>query len=177
MFLSFDTETHAIANARMVQIGAVMADKSFTEVSSLALLIQPDGWVMGEGATAVNGITQEHAMRYGVPAKAALITFLEMVKLCRCLIVYNHTFDAGVIRREIAALGSDDKGIDRPGLRIVDVIRLGAALQQDGRYVKLTVLHQQLLGWEFPQAHDGLEDARATLRCARVLLERKVWEL
>lgn len=177
MFLSFDTETHGIANARMVQLGAVMADRTFKEVSSLSLLIQPDGWEMQEGATRVNGITQEHATRYGIAAKAALIPFVEMVRLSPYLIVYNHTFDAGVIRREIEALGSDDKGIDRPGLRIVDVIRLGAVLQEDGRYTKLTTLHNQLLGWDYPEAHDGLEDARAALRCARVLLERKVWEL
>ena len=177
IFLALDTETHSIRNARMAQLGAVMADRNFDEVGSVSLRVAPSGWVMEEAATAVNGITQERAVRFGLPAKAVLLALVEMVKLCPYLIVYNHTFDGGVIRREIAALGSEDPGLDRPGVRVIDVIKMGATLQEDGRYTKLLTLHKQLLGWDYPGAHDGLADARAALRCARKMLERHLWEL
>jgi DNA polymerase-3 subunit epsilon len=186
-FLSYDVETTSLphwnkplddpAQPRMVQLGAVMADREFNETSCIKLLISPDGWSIPEEVTKIHGITTEHAQAYGIPIKAALIVFMEFVKRSPVHVAHNHAFDAFIIRSEIARLGSDDRGLDRPGIRVVDSMKTGATLMPDGRWPKLQALHEHLLGWAFPDSHDGLQDSRACLRCLRVLIERKLIEL
>lgn len=185
MFLAFDTETSALvppdkdfSQLRLIQIGAVMSDMHFREHSSMRLLVQPDGWTVAADAEAVHGLSTEHLNRYGLPLKVVLVTFIEMVKRARYVVSHNYEFDARIIDREIRGLGSDDIGLHRPRLRVLDTMKIGAAMSEDGRYPKLTDLYTKLTGgWIVVDHHDGLTDARAVLRCTRELVEMKAIEL
>lgn len=187
MIVSFDVETTGIPywsrpkdapeQPRMIQIGAVLCDREWREISTMRLLVQPDGWVIGEEVLGIHGISTETCLQFGLPIKAVLIPFIEMVKRASIAIAYNFGFDSWFIESELLRLGSDDLGMKRPGLRIIDPHKIGAALSDDGKWMKLRNLHRALLGWDYPDAHDGLHDTRATLRCARAMVDRKMIEL
>jgi DNA polymerase III epsilon subunit-like protein len=140
-------------------------------------LIQPNGWTIAPGAFDVHGIPLDDCLSHGIPIKAALVTFLEMAKQCRVAVAYSFSFDNWFVRAELKRLQSDDPGLDRPGLRHIDPHKISGTLADDGKWMKLRALHELLTGWDYPEAHDGLADSRACLRCLRVMVERKLVEL
>jgi DNA polymerase-3 subunit epsilon len=164
---------------RLLQLGAIMADLEWNEILSMRLIVQPDGWMVPDAtdqATIIHGISHEMAVRYGIPIKAVLVPFLEMVKRCRYLISYSANFDKWFVDSELKRLGSDDPGVTRPGVRSIDVMRHGSIIT-GGRWPKLKALYRELFGEDYEGAHDGLHDARATMRCAKALVDRKLIEL
>lgn len=187
MYLVLDTETSGLpvrglpmddpAQPRIVQIGAVLFDSSFREVGTYRTLIKPDGWGIAEQAREVHGISIEDCQRYGIAIKAALLQVVEFIKVARHVIGHNLTFDEAMFQREMSLIKATDAGLTRSRLRKHDTMKTGAALMDDGLYPSLGKLHGLLTGQELPEAHDAIEDCRATWRCFRQLVKLKLIEL
>lgn len=107
--LPFDTETTGLPvwsvpsgseeQPHMVQLAAMLVDSETKEVlDSMDVIIKPDGWVIPQETIDVHGITNEHAMEYGIPEKEALQMFLDMYDQSNLRIAHNTTFDNRIIR-------------------------------------------------------------------------------
>ena len=96
---------------KIVQIGWAMGEVS--EGAPLLeyqeLLVQPEGFVIAERATALHGITQEAALSRGRPLRDVLCDFMDMVERAEArgarLVVHHLEFDAGNIDRQLSDAG------------------------------------------------------------------------
>lgn len=116
--LFFDTETTGVPDWKkpsddpfqphLVQLAALLVDP-FTRktLSSIDLIIRPDGWTIPEETVEIHGITTEHALAVGVPEELALRLFLEMWN-GHLRVAHNTTFDNRMIRIAIKRYIGDD---------------------------------------------------------------------
>ena len=113
MDLFFDTETTGFPNKKsplddpsqphLVQLGAVLCDGRVVR-AQLDLIINP-GVPIPEKATAVHGITDEMAAKYGVDPPTALLVFNDLLKKADRLIAHNLAFDIQLIDIGFARCG------------------------------------------------------------------------
>ena len=85
----------------IVQLGAQLVNMNTRKVvSSLDIIVRPEGWSIPAEATQVHGITTEMAMDLGVPEGAAAEMLLELWKPTapRLRIGHNEGFDARIMR-------------------------------------------------------------------------------
>ena len=108
--LVYDTETTGLPDFKapseappqphIVQLAAVLVDlDTRKEISSMDVIISPNGWVIPDDVAAIHGITTEHAEAVGVPEKMAIEMFMEMWRgPGRTRIAHNEQFDARILR-------------------------------------------------------------------------------
>lgn len=106
--LFYDTETTGLPLFRepsedprqphIVQLAAALVDLDTREtISSMDVVIRPEGWAIPDDVAAIHGITTEKAMDVGIPEKTALAAFLDLWE-GRTRIGHNEKFDARIIR-------------------------------------------------------------------------------
>lgn len=104
----YDTETTGLplfkepsehpGQPHIVQLGACLVDlDTRLIVSTLDVIVKPDGWLIPDEVAAIHGITTEHAADVGVPESLAVEMLLEMVG-DRLRIAHNEQFDARIVR-------------------------------------------------------------------------------
>lgn len=104
----FDTETQGLprfsdpsehpGQPHIVQLAAALVDLDTRKtISSMDVIVKPDGWTIPDEVAAVHGITTEMAGDLGVPEHEALDMFMGLWK-GRTRIAHNETFDARIIR-------------------------------------------------------------------------------
>lgn len=104
----FDTETTGLPlfkepsdhpdQPHIVQLGAVLVDMDTRKtISTLDVIVKPDGWTIPDAVAAIHGITTEHALAVGVPEALAVEMLLEMAK-GRPRVAHNEQFDARIVR-------------------------------------------------------------------------------
>lgn len=107
--LFYDTETTGLplfkepsehpAQPHLVQLGARLVDLDTRDIiSTLDVVIRPDGWEIPDEVAALHGITTEKALAVGVPEPLALRMLLEMWESAGERIGHNEPFDARLIR-------------------------------------------------------------------------------
>lgn len=180
--LSFDCETSGLppswhapytdpSQPRLVQLGLVLGDTDGREHACAKFAIRPDGWAITAGAEAVHGISIEHAERVGVPVIEALALMMRLLDQARAIVAHNLEFDAKIINREMHLIAPTAKESPswwgRGRLHRCCTMLIGKAHLNRTGNVSLTELHKELFGVPFERFghHDGLEDARAALRC------------
>lgn len=185
MILSFDCETSGLpaqgkpatdpAQPRLLQIGAVLHDRTWNERASISLLIAPDGWAVTQGAADTHGITTDIAARYGVRLQVALAAMMDLARTATIVSAFNLAFDELIIDSELHRMGAATADWKRPRLRrICSMQSCSGLINPDGRWPKLAVAHQSVTGQPLTQQHDALEDAKASARILRCLIDRKV---
>ena len=104
----YDTETTGLVRFKdpsehpdqphIVQLGACLVDVDTRKVlSTLDVMVRPDGWLIPDEAAAIHGITTEMAADLGVPESLAVEMLLDMVG-SRTRIAHNESFDARIVR-------------------------------------------------------------------------------
>ena len=104
----YDTETTGLplfsepsehpGQPHIVQLAACLVDlDTRNTIASMDVIIQPDGWTIPDEVAEIHGITTEHALAVGVPAKLALHLFLNLA-MGRKRIAHNEQFDARLVR-------------------------------------------------------------------------------
>lgn len=123
--LFYDTETTCLPlfnepsehpdQPHIVQLAAILVDPETRKtISSIDVIVRPNGWIIPKDVVAIHGITTEHAMDVGVGEKTALSMLLEMWRgPGRMRIGHNETFDARIIRIGLKRL------FDTPGESIL----------------------------------------------------------
>lgn len=105
----YDTETTGLplfkepsehpGQPHIVQLAAELCEEETGKtLGAMNLIIKPEGWVMSPEALETHGISEEYADRVGVPARAAMDTFLELWTNADVRCAHNETFDARLLR-------------------------------------------------------------------------------
>lgn len=188
--LFFDTETTGLprynepsddpGQPHIVQLAACLVDTDTRKVvASLDLIVKPDGWEIPEAATAIHGITHEHAMRFGVPEALAVDAFMGMWAH-RTRVGHNESFDARILR--IALKRYVDPRTPGAEQAMSDIWKAGAAectqrmatplltahlhsKGQKGKTSSLAEAHELVVGHPLQGAHSAMGD---TLGCMAV---------
>lgn len=185
--LAFDVETTGLvikdkplsdpAQPRVVQLGFVVHDHMRRPIHTYSTLIRPEGWEIAKQAADVHGFSTEDCSRYGVDIRVALLDFVAALKTVRCVAAHGLGFDMALVQRELDLLKAADLALRRPRLRRICTMKTGAAMMADGKWPELSVLYRYLTGERFLEAHDALEDAKATAACFWGLVDRRMIEL
>lgn len=110
--LCYDTETNGLplwkepsehpGQPRVVQLCAELFDDDTGHVlHAMNFIIKPDGWTIPDDVAAVHGITNEIALAYGLPMRAALPVFLSLWRQADMRCAHNESFDMRMVRIEI----------------------------------------------------------------------------
>jgi len=87
----------------LVQLAACLVDLDAREIiSSMDVIIKPDGWGIPEEASNIHGISTEMAELVGIEEEAALTAFADLIRnqdgSIRFLVAHNESFDARIMR-------------------------------------------------------------------------------
>lgn len=195
MYLFFDTETTGLPknyNAphtdtanwpRLVQLAWVLCDANGETMEKADAIVKPDGWVIGEQAAAIHGITQERAMAEGKQLPIVLTRMAQILQWEEpvALVAHNIAFDAKIVAAEFTRLGWPNYLKGHKGIctmqRSTEYCRLPSAHGHKGyKWPKLQELYMKLFIDSFSEAHNAAADIKATVRCFFELLRLKVIE-
>jgi len=118
----FDTETQGLprwsdpsehpGQPHIVQLAAALVDLDTRKtISSMDVIIKPDGWTIPDEVAAVHGITTEMAGDLGISELAALDMFMDLWR-GRKRIAHNESFDQRIIRIAQHRFGYDPTDMD-----------------------------------------------------------------
>lgn len=108
--LFYDTETQGIPDFKapseaphqphIVQLAACLVDLDTRQtISSMDVVIRPNGWTIPDEVAAVHGITTEHAEAVGIEEVTAIDMFMALWSgPGRLRIAHNEQFDARILR-------------------------------------------------------------------------------
>lgn len=180
MYLIFDTETTGLPKnyqaplddflnwPRIVQIAWSLYDTEGNHWESYSYIIKPDGFVISEEVAKIHRISQERALKEGVPLEQALEHFLEDVKKATYLVAHNIDFDEKIVGSELLRSGRVNHL--RNTNKICTMKGSAAVLKIDNnrggyKWPNLTELYTFLFKTNFPEAHDAAFDVRACAEC------------
>lgn len=116
--LVFDTETNGLfdfskpaddpSQPRLASVGFIEVDEGLRVTGERSHLIKPDGWVMGEEAGRVNGLTMERLHDEGIPVAEVLDYYETMIRAGRVAVAFNAQWDCKMMRAELRRAGRDD---------------------------------------------------------------------
>lgn len=91
----------------IVQLAACLVDAETRKtISSMDVIVRPNGWIIPDDIAEIHGITTEHAMDVGIPESLAVGMFMELWSH-RLRIAHNEQFDARILR--IALMRHEDE--------------------------------------------------------------------
>lgn len=96
MLLFFDTETTGVKpGSFLVQLAAILTENDGTLRGSCNFIIKPEGYTIPEEASRIHGITNEIALRSGVPLAVGIAAFNNFALQCvgGKIVAHNIKFD------------------------------------------------------------------------------------
>jgi len=182
--LTFDTETTgklayrdpptADTQPSLVQLGARLETleegKLLAEVN---VIIEPVEWIIPVEASAIHGIDQATAKRFGISLANALWTFKDLFTCADVVSAHNIDFDRTVLIRALHQAEMDQ--FDWASKKLHDTMKASTQIVRiphqrprypnDFKWPTLTECVRFFFGEELDGAHDAMVDVRA---CARV---------
>lgn len=172
MYLHYDFETEGLNvegqpsdhpdQPGPISLTAILDDPEGNTLEIYNTLIKPNKGVQPE-AFAIHGISTERAEAEGVPVAEAIRIFATLAAGAKILSAFNHFFDFKMAKVGCARMGDEGERIrqlleTKTSICTMDSARkfLGA-----GRYIKLMVAHERLLGVKFDKAHESMADTQA----------------
>lgn len=179
--LFFDTETTGLPDWKspsesehqphLVQIGAVLADADTRKViSTLDVIIRPDGWEIPAEVSDIHGITHAHAMHVGV-SEATAVELLFQLWRGHPRVAHNRTFDQRIIRiaakrhlgEEAAESWAEKDAFDDTMLMAKPIMQLPPKGRYGWKSPKLAEAYEHFTGRKLEGAHTALADAQACM--------------
>jgi len=199
--LFYDTETTGLPlfsepsedprQPHIVQLAAVLVDLDTREiVSSMDVIVRPDGWEIPQEVAAIHGITTETALEFGIAEGQAVALFTSLWNE-RTRIGHNEAFDARVIRiaqmrtrcygiSELAAWkgGSAEctAKLSTPIVKCPPTAKMKAAGRFHYKTPTLAEAHQHFLGCPLENAHSAMADVLGCMRVYFAIQDQKVPE-
>lgn len=184
----YDTETTGLPDFKppseapqqphIVQLAAILVDPETRKtISSMDVIIRPNGWTIPDDIAKIHGITTEHAMDVGIPESLAVGMFMELWSH-RLRIAHNEQFDARILRialmRHESEASADDwragksdctAKLATPICKIPPTENMIAAGLNKFKTANLSEAYRHFMGRDFENAHSALADVNA---CASV---------
>ena len=188
LILFYDTETTGLPlfkepsehpdQPHIVQLAAAIVDTDTRKtVSSMDVIIRPDGWTIPQEMTDIHGISQEFALDVGIPLNEAIYCFLSLWNE-RIRVAHNQSFDARIIRiaqHQIGDYTDEYMGKWKNGLSectqkmATHVLKLPPT-DKMSRYgftknkpANLRESYRHFFGTDFENAHSALADVNACI--------------
>lgn len=186
--LFFDTETTGLPKdwkapveqldnwPRLVQIAWQVYNQEGDLLEEHEYIIKPVGFIIPSEASAVHKITTEKALESGVDLLTILNVFRSSVNGCGLLVAHNYSYDYNIMGSELLRNGLENSLKDKDYIctkeASTDFCKIPS--QYGGfKWPKLEELYDILFGESF-NAHDALDDIRATARCFWKLVSLKI---
>lgn len=174
----FKAPSEAPQQPHIVQLAAILVDPETRKtISSMDVIIRPNGWTIPDDIAKIHGITTEHAMDVGIPESLAVGMFMELWSH-RLRIAHNEQFDARILRialmrHESEASADDWKAgksdctakLATPICKIPPTEKMIAAGFNKFKTANLSEAYRHFMGRDFENAHSALADVNA---CASV---------
>ena len=169
----------------IVQVALIIEDDNYGILARRNIILKPDGYVIPECSTKVNGISNERAENNGED-RDKVISFLDLVLYNSDIIIgHNVSFDLNVIKSEIIRVkGRGNALFEQKDYGIIDKMKIGmnicripnlsfhTRLSQPYKYPKLNELYYKLFNKHFNNQHDAMADIQATYDCYYKLKEK-----
>lgn len=170
--LIFDTETtHLLsektkADCRIIQLAWIMYDTKTNSCEENNFILNSHSEITN---SHIHGITTEISAK-GYNFEEIIDIFLEDVKNSDIIVGHNLKYDLNALQVELERL--DDRFDDINNLfnkPTYDTMREACTKFKLKKYPKLVNLYKMFFGKEFDNAHNALEDVKATLECYKQL--------
>jgi DNA polymerase-3 subunit alpha len=132
-------------------------------------MVAPDGWEMPSEAEAVNGLSTDHLVQYGIPLPTVMDAFIAFTRPAQLVVGHNVVFDCKMIA---SALYRTDRMDDLDEWMKLDAYctmakakRIVNAKTATGRLKnpKLTEAYEYMFDRPLERAHSANSDMVATL--------------
>lgn len=161
----------------IVQLGARLVDLEDRKViSTIDLIIRPDGWTIPDEVAAVHGITTEKAQAVGVDEAVAIELLLDMHSRCEFWVAHNATFDQRIVRIACKRFHGDERAdawkaapyectqnLSSPIMKLPPTERMKAAKRFHHKSPNLREAFKFFTGRELENAHSALADVDAAM--------------
>jgi DNA polymerase III subunit epsilon len=155
---------------RLAEFAAIYLDRDLQPEKEIQFYVKPQGWVMTDEATEVNGLVTEFLAEFGVPVRGVLDVYTDAIREGRAVIAFNAQHDCKQMRAELRRSEMDDlfmltKNIcTMRGSHPLGIVKASGK----GGFPKLSDVcaHFDIV---MPEAHNALDDARAAAEIARHL--------
>jgi DNA polymerase-3 subunit epsilon len=150
-------------NARLIELGYIIFDKSGKEIKKYDDLVKPNNFVITN--TFIHGITHENAVQNGKDINIVLDQLTLDLKKVDGIICHNISFDVAIILSEAYRLNK---------LELIELISsklhlcsmaIGKKFMKSDKNPKLIELYKFLFNKDFIQDHRALSDCVACLDC------------
>jgi DNA polymerase-3 subunit epsilon len=179
MYLFFDTETTGLPKKwkapvtdldnwpRLVQIAWLTFSEEGRQMEEGSFIIKPDGFVIPEDAARIHGITMDRAGKEGAPLPFVLEQFQSVVNLADTLVAHNISFDEKIVGAEFLRNNLPNVVSGKNKICTMESSKEFCALsgQYGLKWPRLSELHHKLFGEDFAEAHNAVNDIRATAKC------------
>lgn len=195
MDLFFDTETSGLINFKapnshssqpwIVQLAAILStkDRIYGSLNCLLKPLQSD-WTITQGAYEAHKISIEDVNTYGLEGRIGLGIFTDLASMSTTMIAHNNEFDWRLLDimatrlesiNQIILMELKKKSQVCTMKSTTELCKLPATFKGRGKYKwpKLEELHRHLFKCDF-NAHDAMEDVKATRRCYYKLVEERL---
>ncbi|GAP37342.1 3'-5' exonuclease [Piscinibacter sakaiensis] len=186
--LFYDTETSGLPlfdqpsedprQPHLVQLGACLVDLDTRRtLSTMDVMVRPDGWTIPDEVAAVHGITTEMASDLGVPEPIAVSMLLDLWAAGRRLrIAHNEPFDARILRIALKRYRDDETAdawkaggarctqlLSTPILKLPPTEKMKAARRFHHKSANLGEAYQHFMGKPLQGAHSALVDVHGCM--------------
>ena len=185
--LFYDTETTGLPlfkepsehpdQPHIVQLAACLVDRDDQRIiSSMDVIVKPDGWTIPQEVTAIHGITTEQAMDVGVSEPVALEMLLQLWS-GRVRIGHNQSFDARIIRiaqkRHSFSLESQEDWKSGQSECTCYMARPFTKLEKN-KLPKLGEAYQHFMGKPMDNAHRAMADVNGCMAVYFAIQDTKI---
>lgn len=185
--LFFDTETTGLPkdwNApleqldnwpRLVQIAWQVYSSNGDLLEEHEHVIKPIGFTIPSQASAVHKITTETALEIGVDLLTILKVFSSSVKSCGLMVAHNYSYDYNIMGSELLRNGLENSLHKKEHICTMNASTEFCKIpgSRGYKWPKLEELYNILFKESF-NAHDALDDVKATARCFWELFNKKL---
>ncbi len=187
-YLFFDTETTGLPvnyNApitdldnwpRLVQLSWILTDSEGKELRIKDFIIKPDGYTIPDESTKVHGISTEIAQREGSSLSTVLSEFISDLESADSIVGHNIDFDKKVIGAEFIRAGMNEGKLSKPTICTMksstDYCKIPG--KYGYKWPTLQELYNILFSENFDDAHNSLNDIKATKKCFFELVGRGI---
>jgi DNA polymerase III epsilon subunit-like protein len=104
----FSKPADAEGQPRLASLSMIIVDEECNEETK-TFLVKPDGWEIGEEASAVNGLTMDRLNSEGVPIAEVLEAYTKVIDEGCVMVAFNAQFDLKMMRGELRRAEIDDR--------------------------------------------------------------------
>lgn len=175
--LFWDTETSGKADFKkaaedpaqphLVQLAAMLATREHI-LAQINFIVRPDGWEIMPEVSAIHGIDQAMALKYGVPRRVALANFNQLCRLSGRLVAHNIDFDKLIM---LSSFFREEQTHHMADLQHIctmhaatPILKLPSAWKRAKdpyKWPTLTEVHKHYFGVGFDGAHNAMRDVEA----------------